>query len=32
MPLGLQLIGHPDRLERLFALGQAIEQAARARQ
>ncbi|MFC8661982.1 amidase [Streptomyces sp. NPDC057199] len=32
MPLGLQLIGHPDRLERLFALGHAVEQAARARQ
>ncbi|WP_063726965.1 amidase [Streptomyces sp. RTd22] len=27
MPLGLQLIGHPDRLERLFALGHAIEEA-----
>jgi Asp-tRNA(Asn)/Glu-tRNA(Gln) amidotransferase A subunit family amidase len=32
MPLGVQLIGHPDRLERLFALGHAVEQAARAGQ
>ncbi|WP_151484943.1 amidase [Streptomyces albicerus] len=32
MPLGLQLIGHPERLERLFAIGHAVEQAARARQ
>ena len=31
MPLGLQLIGHPDRLERLFALGHAVERAARVR-
>ncbi|WP_413810704.1 amidase [Streptomyces sp. OE57] len=30
MPLGLQLIGHPDRLDRLFALGHAFEEAARA--
>ncbi|MER5902896.1 amidase [Streptomyces mirabilis] len=30
MPLGLQLVGHPDRLEGLFALGHAVEQAARA--
>lgn len=29
MPLGLQLIGHPDRLDRLFALGQAVEESAR---
>ena len=27
MPVGLQLIGHPDRLERLFSLGHAIERA-----
>ncbi|MDV9168945.1 amidase [Streptomyces sp. W16] len=32
MPLGLQLVGHPDRLDRLFALGHAVELAARARQ
>ncbi|MFD9663696.1 amidase [Rhodococcus sp. NPDC059968] len=32
MPLGLQLIGHPDRLDRLFALGHTIEQAAHGRQ
>ncbi|MFB8267562.1 amidase [Streptomyces sp. NPDC055955] len=31
LPLGLQLIGHPDRLEQLFVLGHAMEQAARAR-
>jgi Asp-tRNA(Asn)/Glu-tRNA(Gln) amidotransferase A subunit family amidase len=30
MPLGLQLVGHPDRLEGLFSLGHAVEQAARA--
>ncbi|MEU4893227.1 amidase [Streptomyces sp. NPDC044780] len=30
LPLGLQLIGHPERLDRLFALGHAIEKAARA--
>lgn len=30
MPLGLQLLGHPDRMERLFALGHALETAARA--
>ncbi|MFD7503744.1 amidase [Streptomyces sp. NPDC059850] len=27
LPLGLQLIGHPDRLERLFSLGHAMERA-----
>ncbi|MET9387028.1 amidase [Streptomyces sp. NPDC002928] len=27
LPLGLQLIGHPNRLERLFAAGYAMEQA-----
>jgi Asp-tRNA(Asn)/Glu-tRNA(Gln) amidotransferase A subunit family amidase len=27
LPLGLQLIGHPNRLERLFAVGYAMEQA-----
>jgi len=27
LPLGLQLIGHPDRLERLFSLGHAVEQS-----
>ncbi|WP_406135187.1 amidase [Streptomyces sp. NBC_01089] len=32
MPLGVQLIGHPDRPEQLFALGHAVELAARARQ
>ncbi|MFD6274426.1 amidase [Streptomyces sp. NPDC060209] len=30
MPLGVQLIGHPDRLEQLFALGHVVELAARA--
>jgi Asp-tRNA(Asn)/Glu-tRNA(Gln) amidotransferase A subunit family amidase len=30
MPLGLQLVGHPDRLEGLFSLGHAVERAARA--
>ncbi|MER5537173.1 hypothetical protein [Streptomyces mirabilis] len=30
MPLGLQLVRHPDRLEGLFSLGHAVEQAARA--
>jgi Asp-tRNA(Asn)/Glu-tRNA(Gln) amidotransferase A subunit family amidase len=29
MPLGLQLIGHPDRVDRLFAIGQRIESRAR---
>ena len=29
MPLGLQLIGHPDQLDRLFALGHAVEEAIR---
>ncbi|MEU6113419.1 amidase [Streptomyces sp. NPDC047117] len=29
MPLGLQLVGHPDRLEELFTLGHAVEQSAR---
>ncbi|QIY74126.1 amidase [Streptomyces sp. RLB1-33] len=31
MPLGLQLVGHPDRLEGLFSLGHAVERAARAK-
>lgn len=31
MPLGLQLVGHPDHLDRLFELGHAVELAARAR-
>ncbi|MFB6675392.1 amidase [Streptomyces sp. NPDC056390] len=31
MPLGLQLVGHPDRLDHLFELGHALETAARAR-
>ncbi len=30
MPLGVQLVGHPDRLEGLFSLGHAVERAARA--
>ncbi|MFF2124629.1 amidase family protein [Streptomyces olivochromogenes] len=30
MPLGLQLVGHPHRLEDLFSLGHAVERAARA--
>jgi Asp-tRNA(Asn)/Glu-tRNA(Gln) amidotransferase A subunit family amidase len=29
MPLGLQLIGHPHRVDHLFSLGHAIEQSAR---
>ncbi|MFD5751571.1 amidase family protein [Streptomyces sp. NPDC127033] len=29
LPLGLQLVGHPERPEALFALGHAIEVAAR---
>ncbi|MFI9027997.1 hypothetical protein [Streptomyces sp. NPDC053560] len=29
MPLGLQLVGHPDRLDGLFSLGHAVEQSAR---
>jgi Asp-tRNA(Asn)/Glu-tRNA(Gln) amidotransferase A subunit family amidase len=29
MPLGLQLIGHPDRVDRLFTIGQRIERHAR---
>ncbi|MEU2742244.1 amidase [Streptomyces sp. NPDC007095] len=31
MPLGVQLVGHPDRLEGLFSLGHAVERAARAK-
>ncbi|GAF47711.1 amidase [Rhodococcus wratislaviensis] len=31
MPLGIQLIGHPERLDRLFALGHTIEHAAHGR-
>ncbi|MEV0777818.1 amidase [Streptomyces sp. NPDC050428] len=31
MPLGMQLIGHPDRLEQLFALSSAMEHATGAR-
>ncbi|MGW0580192.1 amidase [Streptomyces sp. NPDC002920] len=30
MPLGLQLIGHPDRTDQLFALGHAMEEALNA--
>ncbi|MGW2327574.1 amidase [Streptomyces sp. NPDC001700] len=30
LPLGLQLIGHPDRLEGLFSLGHAMERAIAA--
>lgn len=29
MPLGLQLIGHPDRVDQLFALGERLEALAR---
>jgi Asp-tRNA(Asn)/Glu-tRNA(Gln) amidotransferase A subunit family amidase len=29
MPLGLQLIGHPDRVDRLFAIGEQLERLAR---